>query len=90
MTRKEITEELEGMREIITDPDNYTTEELVDKLQYERCCNCVEYPEMDRMKHCNKCELLIELDDVIIEENCPKCGSNQFDEYCAWCKYKKE
>lgn len=61
MTRKEIIEELLSIKDY---PyiEEFATNQLVDELQYERCCNCVEYPEMDRMKHCNKCERLIEIE----------------------------
>jgi len=27
---------------------------------------------------------------VYFEIDCPNCGSNQFDSYCSWCKYKEE
>lgn len=62
MTRQEIINELSSIKNY---PyiEQFTTSQLADELQYERCCNCAEYPEMDRMKHCNKCEKLIEIEE---------------------------
>jgi len=27
-------------------------------------------------------------DFIEIDENCPSCGSDSFDGFCSWCKYK--
>lgn len=52
MYKKDIIEELEGFRDIVVDPDDFSIEELADKLRDYRCANCVDY---ESREHCGGC-----------------------------------
>lgn len=57
MTKTELVEMLEGMRIIITNPDNYTFRELRQQIRDEICINCLDY---ESEQHCETCAKNIE------------------------------
>lgn len=54
MDKKELVEELECRRIVITNPEDFTEEELKEQLRYEICQNCVSYEDEDGCESCVK------------------------------------
>ena len=62
MTKKEIILALHKMKIhtiSVEHIEDCRIDTLVDALQYELCCNCVEYPSKNRIKHCLGCSYYI-------------------------------
>ena len=66
MTKTELIAELEGYRDIIVHPDEFTWQKLADKLRYYRCANCIDYETRKLCHTCTK-EIIYEYDDFYEE-----------------------
>jgi len=53
-TKTELIDELEGYGDIIVFPDEYTWNQLAEKLRYYRCCNCISYEDRKGCSSCTK------------------------------------